>query len=139
MIHNDFIMFGIMILSGLLSTMSIWSDKLSHVSITLNDIYMVTLMNVWMVLFMGLFYLKKEYIVFGFLGVFISLFFIRKQTFINKKQYFKGMLTHHSMAVFMSKKLLDKKIDMSKEERLFIKNIIESQEKEIMMMKKFGY
>ena len=49
-------MFFIMILSGLLSTMNIWVDKLDDVRISVNDAYMTLLMTGWMFLFMGLVY-----------------------------------------------------------------------------------
>ena len=139
MIHNDFTMALIMNMSGLLSSMYIWSDKLSDVHITLNDIYMVTLMIVWMFFFMGLINSDYNYIIFSSIGIILTLWLIRKQILINKRQYFKGMITHHSMAVLMSRKLLDKKELMTKEEINFVKNIIENQEKEIKLMKRMGY
>jgi len=63
--HNHYtVMFFIMILSGLLTTMNIWVDKIDDIRFSINDIYMTLLMTGWMFLFMGLFY--KE----------ISIFFI---------------------------------------------------------------
>ena len=139
MIHDNFTMALIMNISGLLSSMYIWSDKLSDVHITLNDVYMVSLMIAWMFFFMGLINYNRNYILFSSIGIIITLWLIRKQIFIDKTQYFKGMITHHSMAVLMSRKLLDKKELMTKEEINFVKNIIENQEKEIKLMKRMGY
>jgi uncharacterized protein (DUF305 family) len=42
------------------------------------------------------------------------------------------MIPHHSMAVHMSKKILEKENNIS----LFVKNIIKTQEDEILFLKK---
>jgi len=68
------IMFIIMVLSGLLSTMNVWVDKADEM----------------------------------------------------------GMIPHHSMAVHMSKKLLEKENNISR----FVKDIIKKQENEIIILKK---
>jgi hypothetical protein len=39
------IMFFIMIISGLLSTMNVWVDKISDIRLGLNDLYMILLMK----------------------------------------------------------------------------------------------
>lgn len=124
-------MIFIMILSGLLSTMNIWTDKYSDMNISLNDIYMIALMTGWMLLFMSI--NDKQYKI-SFIGVciiIISIICIRTQFMITEKQYIRGMIPHHSMAVHMSKKLLNKKNNMSE----FLKNIVDTQEKEIEYMK----
>ena len=126
-------MFFIMILSGFLTTMNIWTDKLNDIRLSLNDVYMVLLMAGWMVLFMGLFYGELYPGLFGFILVSLCLFAIRTQFMINKKQFILGMIPHHSMAVFMSKKLIEnEKIGNFQN---FVKNIIVQQEKEIEFMK----
>ena len=50
------IMFFIMLLSGLLSTMNVWVDKVDDIRFSINDAYMTLLMTGWMFLFMGLIY-----------------------------------------------------------------------------------
>ena len=50
------IMFFIMVLSGLLSTMNVWVDKIDDMRFNINDAYMTLLMTGWMFLFMGLIY-----------------------------------------------------------------------------------
>ena len=50
------IMFVIMVLSGILSTMNVWVDKIDDIRFSLNDAYMTLLMTGWMFLFMGLIY-----------------------------------------------------------------------------------
>jgi len=126
------IMFFIMVLSGILSTMNIWVNKLDDIRFSINDAYMTLLMTGWMFLFMGLIY--KEIVVF-FIGLSLIIFniwCIRNQFLITEGQYKLGMIPHHSMAVHMSKKLLEKKNNIS----TFVKNIIKTQEDEILILKK---
>ena len=54
--NHYIIMFCIMILSGLLSTMNVYADKLDDIRWSLNDIYMTTLMTGWMITFMSIYY-----------------------------------------------------------------------------------
>ena len=121
-----------MIVSGLFSTMNIWANKLDDVRLSLNDVYMILLMTGWMFLFMGLIY--QELIVFciGLLLVILNIWCIRTQFLISESQYKLGMIPHHSMAVHMSKKLLEKENNISK----FAQNIIDTQESEIQFLKK---
>jgi hypothetical protein len=121
-----------MVLSGILSTMNVWVDKVDDIRFSINDAYMTLLMTGWMFLFMGLIY--KEIIVF-FIGLSLIIFniwCIRNQFLITEKQYKFGMIPHHSMAVHMSKKLLEKENNISP----FVKNIIKTQEDEILILKK---
>ena len=57
--HNSYnhyiVMFIIMIIAGLLSTMNVWIDKYQDIRYSLNDVYMILLMAGWMLFFMGLF------------------------------------------------------------------------------------
>jgi uncharacterized protein (DUF305 family) len=123
-----------MIMSGLLSSMYIWSDKVSDVRISLNDVYMISLMTGWMLLFMNM---SNNMIMSIISVIIISLSFIaiRKQYAINKHQFFRGMIPHHSMAIHMSRQLLSKKDDLNDTEKKLINSIIETQEKEIEIMK----
>ena len=130
--HNHYIvMFFIMILSGLLTTMNIWVDKIDDIRFSINDIYMSLLMTGWMFLFMGLFYKEKRITIIGLLLVIANIWFIRKQFLITEKQYKLGMIPHHSMAIHMSKKLLHKKNNIQP----LLENIIKNQENEITFMK----
>ena len=125
------VMFFIMILSGLLSTMNVWVDKIDDIRFSLNDVYMILLMNGWMFLFMGLYYRENKITLIGLSLVMINIWCIRTQFLIDEKQYKTGMIPHHSMAIHMSKKLAEKKNNIS----LFIQNIIKTQENEIDIMK----
>lgn len=126
-------MFFIMILAGLLSTMNVWVDKAEHIRLSLNDIYMIFLMTGWMFLFMGIFY--KELIItsIGLFLVIVNLFFIRTQFMISEDQYKRGMIPHHSMAIHMSKKLLNKNNNLED----FLKNLINTQENEIVILDQY--
>lgn len=127
-----FIMFVIMIFSGLLSTMNVWVDKIDDIRFSLNDAYMTLLMTGWMFLFMGLIYQEINVVFIGLSLVIVNIWCIRNQFLITETQYKLGMIPHHSMAIHMSRKLLEKENSISP----FIKNIIKTQEKEIDILKK---
>jgi hypothetical protein len=121
-----------MILSGFLTTMNVWVDKIDDIRFSLNDVYMVLLMTGWMFFFMGLWYKDISIFGIGFLLVIFNIWSIRSQFMISSNQYALGMIPHHSMAVHMSKKLLQNQSTNMKE---FVNNIIKTQEKEIIFLK----
>ena len=125
------VMFFIMVLSGLLTTMNIWVDKLDDIRFSINDAYMTLLMTGWMFLFMGLFYQEISIFFIGLSLIICNVWFIRTQFLVTSTQYKLGMIPHHSMAVHMSKKLLEKENDNSS----FVENIIKTQENEILILK----
>ena len=124
-------MFFIMILSGLLSTMNVWVDKFDDMRFSINDVYMTLVMSGWMFLFMGLIYKEKNVFYIGLSLLIVNIWCIRTQFLVNETQYKLGMIPHHSMAVHMSKKLLEKENNISP----LLKNIIKEQEKEILLFK----
>ena len=130
--HDYTIMFIIMIISGFLSNMNVYANNIDDIRFSINDLYMSLLMTGWMFLFMGLYYKQNNIIIYGLLLVVFSIFAIRNQFLVNQKQYILGMIPHHSMAVHMSKKLLDKKNNL----KTFLKNIIINQSIELNYMKK---
>ena len=130
--HDYVVMFFIMILSGLFSTMNVWADKLDDIRFSLNDLYMIFLMTGWMFFFMGLYYVDKWIIILGGGMTALSIFCIRGQFLVSEVQYASGMIPHHSMAVFVSKKLIEK---YSPKENKFVMNILQTQEKEIQYLK----
>lgn len=125
------IMFFIMLLSGLLSTMNVWVDKVDDIRFSINDAYMILLMTGWMFLFMGFIYQEISVFLIGLSLIIINIWCIRNQFLITEMQYKLGMIPHHSMAVHMSKKLLEKENNISS----FVKNIIKTQENEINFLK----
>ena len=120
-----------MLLSGLLSTMNVWVDKVDDIRFSINDAYMTLLMTGWMFLFMGLFYQEIGVFFIGLSLVIFNIWCIRNQFLISEEQYKLGMIPHHSMAVHMSKKLLEKENNITP----FVKNIIKTQEHEILILK----
>ena len=60
-----------------------------------------------------------------------NIWCIRNQFLITETQYKLGIIPHHSMAVHMSKKLLEKENNIS----TFVENIIKTQEDEILILK----
>ena len=129
--NHYLVMFIIMILSGLLSTMNVWVDKISDIRYSINDVYMTLLMTGWMFLFMGIYYRETNIFIFGLFLVIVMIFCIRTQLFVSQQQYEFGMIPHHSMAILMSKKLLEKKNTIQS----FLHNLINIQEKEIQFLK----
>lgn len=129
--NHYFIMFFIMLISGLLSTMNVWVDKVNDIRFSINDAYMILLMTGWMFLFMGLIYREINVFLVGLLFVIFNIWGIRTQFLVTETQYKLGMIPHHSMAVHMSKKLLEKENNISP----FLKNLIKTQEDEILILK----
>jgi hypothetical protein len=128
-------MFFVMILSGFLSTMNVWADKLDDVRFSLNDVYMTLLMSGWMFLFMGIIYKKLSVFAIGVSLIIPTLWCIRTQFLITETQYKLGMIPHHSMAVHMSKKILEK-IENGNAMSSFVQNIVNTQENEIEFLKR---
>jgi hypothetical protein len=111
--------------------MNVWVDKVDDIRFSINDAYMTLLMTGWMFLFMGLFYQELSIFFIGLSLIICNIWFIRTQFLVTSTQYKLGMIPHHSMAVHMSKKLLEKENDNSS----FVKNIIKTQENEILILK----
>jgi hypothetical protein len=132
---NHYVMFFIMILSGLLSTMNVCVDKVDDIRFSINDAYMTLLMTGWMFLFMGLIEHNLSVFFAGLSLVLVNIVCIRTQFLVSETQYKLGMIPHHSMAIHMSKQLLKKE---KKENNIsaFVKNIIQTQEEEIFILKK---
>lgn len=135
--NHYFVMFFIMVLSGLLSTMNMWVNKLEDVRLSINDVYMVLLMTGWMFLFMGLYYRNLKVLIVGVLLTGTSIACIRSQFLISEEQFKRSMIPHHSMAIHMSKKLLTSAdgAHLGHNFISFLKTLITTQEKEIIYMK----
>ncbi|WP_229251202.1 DUF305 domain-containing protein [Emticicia sp. BO119] len=92
-------------------------------------------MGILMLLFMSKMYGNKKLnsiiILICIIGFGITLTFLRKQTFIEDKQYMKAMISHHSSAILTSEHAQIK----DKELRKLADEIIEGQKKEITQMK----
>ena len=132
--YNHYVvMFFIMVISGLLTTMNVWADKWDDVRFSINDIYMTLLMTGWMFSFMGIYYNEMRILGLGALLVVSNVWFIRTQFMVTSEQYVLGMIPHHSMAILMSKKIIEQQHPPLLNE--FVSNIITTQEREIEYMK----
>jgi uncharacterized protein (DUF305 family) len=67
------------------------------------------------------------------LSLIIAVFLLRKQLFVDDKQWLKRMISHHSTALTTSHKIYNKTTN-HKIQKL-AKEIIQTQEKEIQIMK----
>jgi hypothetical protein len=121
-----------MIISGLLTTMNVWVDSISDVRFSINDLYMTLLMTGWMFTFMGLYYKQHKVFLFGIILIIFNFWCIRSQFMVTQHQYLLGMLPHHSMAIHMSKKVLE---NNNITDKTFIQNIINKQSDEINFIK----
>lgn len=135
--NHMFQMILIMILSGLLSSMSFWADKLSDMRLSINDIYMIVLMTSWMVFFMYIIHGNYTMAAISSIVIIATYYAIRKQLFVSKRQFYTGMIPHHSMALLMGKRVLEKSTDLTPGDKWFIENIVKTQEAEIKQMKLF--
>lgn len=125
-----------MLLAGLFSGMNSFANNIHDIRFNINDIYMSFMMIGLMFLFMSIYYQSIKLCIFGILVSSITFVFIRNQYFVNESNFIQSMIPHHSMAVMMSQKLLDKKIDLQPQTKSLVDNIISSQKKEIEIMKK---
>ena len=134
---NLYIMFFIMLLSGFLATMNVWANSINDIRFSLNDVYMVLLMTGWMFSFMGVFYRDYSSFLLGVILVCFNVWCIRTQFMVSQQQFLQGMIPHHSMAIHMSKKVLEN-TDTTKNRnfKTFVENIIKTQADEIQRMKK---
>lgn len=67
------------------------------------------------------------------LSVVISLYLLRKQFLVDDEQWLKRMISHHSTAITTSENIYKK--TQNKEIKKLSKSIIDTQEKEIQLMK----
>ena len=134
-------MFIIMFCIGVLfNPMNILAFRISDLYISQTLIYGGLLMASNMIwahelvhyLSMGHFNLKI-FIVGVILSLFISIFLLRKQFLIGDKQWLRRMISHHSTALTTSHKIYKK--TNNKKLKNLAKDIIDTQEKEIKLMK----
>lgn len=124
-------------IAGYLSTMNIWAVNIKHVRWQLNDVYMVALMSAWMIV-MSYLLMRNHMInsttvfIIAILLIIVIIYAIRKQVFINDKQFLNGMIPHHSMAILMARRIKEK----TKDPRVMnlANQIIKSQTDEINLM-----
>ncbi len=125
-----------MILAGIISGMNSFVNNINDFRLNINDFYMSLMMVGLMFIFMALYYKSVKLFIFGTIVSIFTFILLRNQIFVNEYNYITSMIPHHSMAIMMSKKLLNKiNVPISEDIELLAKNIIDSQEKEIEIMK----
>lgn len=113
-------------------------NEIAYVTNNIGKAYLATIMGLFMVLIEVMMHdhqyhvLSVNWYVFLFALLALFTYLYRKQVAINDKQYLEGMIEHHSMAVFMSDKILKKtdSYDIAK----LAKNIIQTQNDELQIM-----
>ena len=145
MIKHNIIQFLIMTIIGMLfNPMNMLAYKIDHLYFSLTLFYGGLLMASNMIwsheivhfLSMGHFNLNS-FLVGIFLSSFIVIFLLRKQLFVNKKQWLLRMIPHHSTALTTTNNIIKNKNAM-KDKKMYklSKEIIDTQEREIKLMKK---
>jgi hypothetical protein len=114
--------------------MSVWAYKVDDMRLSINDIYMIVLMTAWMTFLMSVLDKNITYTFISGIVIIATYYAIRKQLFININGFYTSMIPHHSMALLMSKRVLEKD-GLSKGDIDFVKNIIKTQSAEIEWMK----
>lgn len=134
MIHSYAVMFLIMLVTGALSTMNLAVDSWTDIRWSLNDLYMILTMAGWMLVFMAA--LNQDWWIMGASLVLVaaSIWAIRVQLLISTDQFVLGMIPHHSMAVHMSRQLVNSPGPLKE----FANQIIKNQENEIAFMKEWS-
>ena len=117
------------LLAGILGTMNVWAVNAQHVRFHINDLYMILLMTGWMMFFASIIESNCFNAFLSIIFVLLVLIGIRNQVLINDREYLKGMMPHHSMAIKMSEHILQR--TKNEEIKALATDIIESQQKEI--------
>ena len=140
-LKKQLIMFFVMVVVGMLfNPMNILAYRITDLYLSLTLFYGGLLMASNMIwaheivhyLYMG--HLNITIFFTGiFLSLFVSIFILRKQLMVNDEQWLKRMISHHSTALTTSHKIYNRTENV--ELKNLAKDIIETQEKEIKLMK----
>ena len=115
------------------------SNSTKNIRNSLGKIYLSLIMGVLMGIvevLMNDYYMEMisiSYYVPLFTVLFVLIFIYKKQMYIGDKNYLNEMIEHHSMALLTSEEIFKKTND--KNIKLLAANIINTQEKEIAIMK----
>ena len=141
LIKNQIIMFVIMTITGILfNPMNVLAYRISDLYISTTLIYGGLLMAsnmIWAHEIYHYFSMSHFNILIFMLGIILSLsvsgFLLRKQLNISDKQWLKRMISHHSTALTTSHKIYNR--SNNPKVKKLAKEIIETQEREIKLMK----
>ena len=141
MLYNKLIMFIVMIIVGMLfNPMNILAYRINDLYMSLTLLYGGLLMASNMIwaheivhyLSMGHFntYVFSAGVI---MSVFVSILLLRRQLFVNDKQWLRRMISHHSTALTTSNKIYNKTNNPTLKK--LANEIIDTQEREIQLMK----
>ena len=139
LLHTILIMFIFSFLIQYFAMPPIMVNSLNDITHNIGKVYLVFIMGLSMVLIevgmhdmhYGIFNIIKYGLILALIALFIYLY--RNQVAVNDKEYLKGMIEHHSMAIHTSGEIL-KKTDNFHIAKL-AKNIIQKQQDELREMK----
>lgn len=135
------IMFVIMVIVGMLfNPMNVLAYRLGDLYISLTLFYGGLLMAsnmMWAHELVHYFSMRKFNKMVFFIGIFlsisVSIFLLRKQLYVDEKQWLKRMISHHSTALTTSRKIHASTESMKIKQ--LANEIINTQEREIKLMK----
>ena len=146
-VKDQMILFIVMFFVGILfNPMNVLAYNVKHIYLSYTLIYSGLLMAsnmIWshqIVHYLQMGHFNINIFIVGILMSFvISMFLLRGQLFIGKKEWLKRMIGHHSTALTTTKKLLKSKKDIKKLPNIYglAKDIIYNQEREIMFMESY--
>ena len=139
LIHTIVIMFVFSFIIQYFAMPPIMVNSLNDITNNVAKAYLAAFMGLSMVLVevgmhdmqYGIFSAAKYALIIGLIALFVYLY--RNQVAVNDKEYLKGMIEHHSMALHTSDEIL-KKTDNYHIAKL-AKNIIQKQQDELREMK----
>jgi hypothetical protein len=140
-IKHQIIQFIIMVLVGVLfNPMNMLAFKINHLYLSLTLFYGGLLMAsnmMWaheIIHYLSMRHFNKYVFFIGiFLSIIITIILLRKQLLINDSQWLRRMISHHSTALTTSHKISNRTNNVKLKQ--LAKEIIETQEREIKLMK----
>ena len=140
-LYKQIIMFIIMVIIGMLfNPMNILAFRFSDLYLSLTLFYGGLLMAsnmIWaheIIHYLTMGHLNILVFCIGIiLSIFVSIFLLRQQLFVDDKQWLLRMISHHSTALTTSHNIYNK--TKNPKLKLLAKEIIDTQEKEITLMK----
>jgi len=141
LLRTQLIQFIIMVIVGMtFNPMNILIFKFDHLYLSLTLFYGGLLMAsnmIWaheVIHYLSMGYFNKYLFLIGiFLSFSITFLLLRNQLFIDDNQWLRKMISHHSTAISTSLNIYDK--TDNKQIKKLAKEIIETQEREINLMK----
>ena len=121
----------IAILSGVVSTITLWSLK--H-PLTLNSFYIIALTTFWMIFFMSIMDNRKYYFIISIVGLIVTYYIIRSQMFVSKFQLYEEVIGNHEKLIMMSKEVLDNS-GISEGDKKRILDVIREEKERLNLIK----